>query len=167
MADNKDKSRADDLFEILNAVHNETDGDESNNSDDTGSRIDEILGMLSSNDEDAANEAAVSEEPEEPEIPTSIFGHLSEEGDVETETPYAGNPHFTEEIDVVPSEDDNDHGNADEDEDDEVGIRRKFQAQIRRQILPRHELYPKSCNLYRIGGYSGGVSFLLHHHYRQ
>ncbi len=141
MADNKDKSRADDLFEILNAVHNETDGDESNNSDDTGSRIDEILGMLSSNEEDVKNETAVSEEHEEPEIPTSIFGHLSEEGDVEIETPYAGNPHFTEEMDVVPSEDDNDLTNADEDDEDE-------------------EEYEENSKLKSVGRFFRGMSFI-------
>ena len=129
MADNKDKSRADDLFEILNSVHAETDGEKiQDETDDTASRIDEILGMLSSNEEETANADEFSQESDEAEIPTSIFGHLSEEGDVETENPYEGNPHFTEEIDIVPSAQQEEKEIEEDDDDEEYEEDSKIKA---------------------------------------
>lgn len=104
MADNNERSRADDLFDILSslngsAVEPEPEKDINNGavSHENASRVDEIIEILSSG-------APIPEEPiEEPsqndegEIPAAIFSHLSDEIDV---TPSANNnentPHFTD-----------------------------------------------------------------------
>ncbi|MBQ4316656.1 MAG: hypothetical protein IJC20_00255, partial [Clostridia bacterium] len=106
MADNNERSRADDLFDILNSLNGSTvepepekDSKNDTSSRESMSRVDEIIEILSSG-------APISEEPtEEPsqndegEIPVAIFSHLSDESDV---APSANNnentPHFTDHL---------------------------------------------------------------------
>lgn len=83
MADKEKRSRADDLFEILNEFNDdasvpEKEAPESPESEASAGRVDEILEILSAGKESSAPTA----EPEpEPEIPVAIFSHLSEESD--------------------------------------------------------------------------------------
>lgn len=92
MADNNKRSRADEIFDILNEFNDDDMKvvSESKSGDDTESHIEEVLDILSS---DKAEPVRVGEEPE---IPSSIFSHLSEEG--ENAAPVAQpeeNPHFS------------------------------------------------------------------------
>ncbi len=92
MADNNKRSRADELFDILNEFN---DDDmkvvpESKSGDDTESHIDEVLDILSSEKTEPVRIG------EEPEIPSSIFSHLSEEGEnTAPVTQPEENPHFS------------------------------------------------------------------------
>lgn len=98
MADNKEHSRADDLFEILNEFNddNKSEGTpkEQNNVSESESHVDEILEILNSG---RSNESLSEQTPsyDDGEIPVSIFSHLSNEGDGDTVLPSEDNPHFS------------------------------------------------------------------------
>ncbi len=104
MADNKEHSRADEIFEVLNSLNDSTIEPESENNNDNDSarehesRVDEIIEILSLGA--PLPEKEPQQEPSENnegEIPVAIFNHLSEESDV---APIVNNgensPHFSD-----------------------------------------------------------------------
>ncbi len=107
MADKKENSRADDLFEILSEFNDEKGVEvseklQSKEEPENVSNVDEILEILSkgSSKIEPTFEEKPQEETEEPEIPVAIFSHLSEESD-STQTPSASPigenlPHFSD-----------------------------------------------------------------------
>lgn len=159
MSDNKDKSRADDLFDILNDldtddtvsktdVSPETDNEKNN----TVSCVDEMLEMLN---QGRTTEFFIDDTKREPEdfpscsdteeggdMPSSFFDHLSDEGDIPTPQPpiTEGNPHFTE----VIAQDDDDLDDDDDFDDDDFD----------------DERYERVTKVGRVGRFFKGMSFI-------
>jgi hypothetical protein len=100
MADNKEKSRADELFEMLNDFRDDEPKKVAKNGGDAelDSHIDEIIEILSKGG--SPNEPEATERPlyGDGEIPVSIFDHLSDEGKDET----APTPAPTIELTPIP-----------------------------------------------------------------
>lgn len=87
MADNNGKSRADELFDMLNELNNETKQEKIANKDrqEIDSHVDEILEILSKNDpEPAPKQERNAVYYGDGEIPVSIFDHLSDKPKAET-----------------------------------------------------------------------------------
>ncbi|MBQ3231130.1 MAG: endolytic transglycosylase MltG [Clostridia bacterium] len=126
MADKKENSRADELFDILNEFRDDIDAEpkepkkpESQSGIDISDRVDEMLDILSKGNEP-------EEEPDE--VPLSIFSHLSEEGDGAEPAAMPqtdSNPHFSdhfasldESAEIPPLPDENEPEAVEEAEED-------------------------------------------------
>lgn len=152
MADNKEHSRADDLFEILNSLNDSNVEPEAPAKSDNasshegGSRVDEIIEILSSN-------AAISEEPtadeckddSECEIPSAIFSHLSEEsGGAAIASDTEAAPHFTDHFSA--SEEETEKAAVEEEKADEQKKESKTRNAIKKvfqqlSIVPKAVIY--------------------------
>lgn len=99
MADKKENSRADELFDILNEFRDDRESDpkendpgKTENEIDISDRIDEMIDILSENNKPDNNDSS--------EVPLSIFSHLSEEGKEEEDSVSAeqteSDPHFSD-----------------------------------------------------------------------
>lgn len=107
MADNNERSRADELFDVLQSLNGEGAQPENTKSPEKlsiaegGSRVDDIMEILSSNGDLGAENAdsadVASETEEEPELPSALFGHLTDENEISGTTSEA-RPHFTDHI---------------------------------------------------------------------
>ena len=153
MADNNERSRADELFDILNSLDSKDTPTESTASSEKpsiaegGSRVDEIIEILSSDGKIGACEDASPEpdvEEEEPELPNALFGHLTEEHEVSGMAAGSG-PHFTDHIsNDVEQEDQSNEKEADSSDDEpesnkKRGIAKKIFQQL--SIVPKAIIY--------------------------
>lgn len=163
MAENNERSRADDLFEILNEFNDdnenkttepaaaETPKDESSL---PPSHVDEILEILSRGREPEENRDTADEAASDGDIPISIFSHLSEEGESSANTSAAqseSSPHFSShfsEDDSIPEEEpiaeeeaevQDDDENGDEDDEGKVGIVKKIFRTL--SVIPKAVVY--------------------------
>lgn len=104
MAENNERSRADDLFEILNEFNNENEAATKQEPDApkiesvSESHVDEILEILSQGKPNAEQEAQADSDCTDGEIPVSIFSHLSDGDNLQSASSQAGDvtPHFTD-----------------------------------------------------------------------
>ncbi|MBO5786423.1 MAG: endolytic transglycosylase MltG [Clostridia bacterium] len=91
MSDNKNRSRADEIFDMLNELNGDSSASASDSNESDG--VDDVLGILSSGKGDSS-----PQDDGESNIPTSIFSHLSEEGDGDVNphtAPADESPHFS------------------------------------------------------------------------
>ncbi len=104
MADNNERSRADELFDVLNSLDSKAAETENTVSEtpfvaEGGSRVDEIKEILASegNFADVSENTgdAYAEDEEEPELPNALFGHLCDENEV-TGQSIEARDHFTD-----------------------------------------------------------------------
>ena len=148
MADNNERSRASELFALLNEVHNE------DNSADNGLKpvteeahsVDELLDILSQNSEEEPQDNGFGEE-----IPVSIFSHLSEEGAEANEPESAGikgihvsnvGSHFTDEAVPTPPLPESDTTDGEEEEEEEEQVTAGARVL---QFLRGSSFIPKAC----------------------
>lgn len=109
MADNNERSRADELFDVLQSLDGDGAQPENTKSPEKlsiaegGSRVDDIMEILSSNGDFGGTEDDSSDIEEEGELPSALFGHLTDENEVSGITPEA-RPHFTDHISSDESE---------------------------------------------------------------
>ncbi len=143
MADNKEHSRADDIFDILNSYSGNTAESEPKKTDAPEqkniSHVDEIIEMLSS---DTPAETASDED----ELPTSIFNHLSEESDnsatvpADRETQSHFSDHFSADDGTAPPLPTNEEEEEDEEQapKSESGIKKAFRQL---SVVPKAIIY--------------------------
>ncbi len=157
MADNKERSRADDLFEILNDFRDEEPKKVPENGGDAelDSHVDEIIEILSKGTPSIEPETTERPLYGDGEIPVSIFDHLSDEGKKETAPTPAPTISFT-----PISEPDNSS-----DEDSNAVLSSHFSSADDYDIAPlpeeeEEEVEEEETKLDRVGNILSRISFL-------
>lgn len=148
MAENNQKSRADELFDILNEFNDDnqvpsgTDNKPVEHEKAVDNGVDDILEILASGN----TKITTPDEEDDEDIPVSIFNHLSEEGESVTPVPIDDNSassHFTDDDGSAPPLPPEDDGSDDEDDDDDEQTGNKTLSVIGR-VLSHLSLIPKA-----------------------
>ncbi len=158
MADKKENSRADELFDILNKLHGESADSDTPSAEgageenDTATHVDEILRILNSDSAKPGSSADMpSEQPQQTpasdcggeELPTAIFSHLSDEGDADAAPQNESTLHFTDagDSDIPEPQPEIEEEEDDEEEEEDTKIKKVGRFFSNMSFIPKAVLY--------------------------